>query len=98
LTWLNLSLSLPNTPVYSIVFANSANSPSGAVYVGTEIGVFYTDDGLPDWIPFSNGLPHVPVTDLLMNYNTGELKAATYWRSAYDRLATFLNNCLFSTP
>ncbi len=84
LTWLNLSLSLPNTPVYSIVFANSGNSPSGAVYVGTEIGVFYTDDGLPDWVPFSNGLPHVPVTDLNMNYTTGELKAATYGRGIWE--------------
>lgn len=45
LTWNNLSLSLPNVPAYSIVFANNTNSPSGAVYVGTEIGVFYTDDG-----------------------------------------------------
>ncbi len=84
-TWINLSLSLPNTPVYSIVFANANNSPSGAVYVGTEIGIFYTDDAIPDWIPYSNGLPHVPITDLSVNYVTSELKAATYgrgiWRS-----------------
>lgn len=83
-TWSNLSLSLPNTPVYSIVFANNANSPSGAVYVGTEIGVFYTDDGIPDWVPFSNGLPHVPVTDMSMNYFTGELKCATYGRGIWE--------------
>ncbi len=83
LTWSNLSLSLPNTPVYSIVFANNTNSPSGAVYVGTEIGVFYTDDNIPDWVPFSNGLPHVPVTDLIVNYFLGELKAATYGRGIW---------------
>ncbi len=83
-TWSNLSLSLPNIPVYSIAFANTTNSPSGAVYVGTEIGVFYTDDSLPDWIPFSNALPHVPVTDLEMNYVAGQIKAATYGRGIWQ--------------
>jgi hypothetical protein len=84
-TWANLSLSLPNVPLHSIAFANNINSPSGAIYVGTEIGVYYTDDGMPDWEPFYNGLPRVPVTDLFVNYNTGDITAATFgrglWRS-----------------
>lgn len=90
-TWSNLSLSLPNTPVYSIVFANNNNSPNGAVYVGTEIGVFYTNDFLPDWVPFSNGLPHVPVTDLQMNYVNSTLKAATYGRGIWQ--SDLFQNC-----
>ncbi|HLF65228.1 MAG TPA: hypothetical protein VI603_15795 [Saprospiraceae bacterium] len=84
LNWNNMSLSLPNTPIYSLVFANNTNNPSGAVYVGTEIGVFYKHDGLPDWVPFSNGLPHVPVTDLQMNYITSELKCSTYGRGIWE--------------
>lgn len=83
-SWTNVSYDLPNTPMYSIVFANDNNSPSGAVYVGTEIGVFYKDDGLANWVPFVNGLPHVPVTDLSMNYVTGKLKAATYGRGIWE--------------
>lgn len=82
-SWSNMSLSLPNTPIYSIVFANKVNSPSGAVYVGSEIGVFYKDDSLPNWIPFTNGLPHIPVTDLQMNYVIGELKCSTYGRGIW---------------
>ncbi len=84
LTWSNLSLSLPNVPVYSIAFANIANSPSGAVYIGTEVGVYYTDDGLPDWVPFYNGLPHVPVTDIDVNYFLGKVKLATYGRGIWE--------------
>ncbi len=84
-TWANLSLSLPNVPVYSIVFANNNNAPSGAVYVGTEFGVFYTDDGIPDWESYYNGLPRIPVTDLYVHYATGDVTAATFgrgiWRS-----------------
>jgi hypothetical protein len=88
-TWANLSLSLPNIPVHSIAFANNTNAPGGAIYVGTESGVFYTDDGIPDWEPFYNGLPMTPVTDLFVNYNSGNVTAATYgrglWRSdAYN--------------
>ncbi len=84
LSWTNMSLSLPNAPMYSIVFANNTNNPSGAVYVGTEIGVFYKNDALPNWMPFSNGLPHVPVTDLQMNYVTRELKCSTYGRGIWE--------------
>lgn len=83
-TWSNESLSLPNIPVYSITYANQNNSPGGAVYIGTEIGVFYKDNNVPDWVPFFNALPHVPVTDLSMNYSTGELKAATYGRGIWE--------------
>jgi photosystem II stability/assembly factor-like uncharacterized protein len=83
-TWTNMTLSLPNTPVYSIVFANKNNNPGGAVYIGTEIGVFYKDNNLPNWVPFSNNLPHVPVTDLQMNYVNNTLKAATYGRGIWQ--------------
>jgi hypothetical protein len=85
-TWANLSLSLPNIPIYSIAFANNTNAPGGAVYAGTELGVYYTDDGIPDWEPYYNGLPMVPVVDLFVNYSSGDITAATFgrgiWRSA----------------
>jgi hypothetical protein len=84
ISWTNMTLSLPNMPVYSIVFANKNNSPGGAVYIGTEIGVFYKDNNLPNWVPFSNNLPHVLVTDLQMNYANNTLKAATYGRGIWQ--------------
>lgn len=88
-SWVNFSLSLPNIPVYSIAFATNINNPSGAVYIGTELGVFYKNDNMSDWEPFYNGLPMVPVTDLQVNYSGNIIYAATYgrgiwWSSLYS--------------
>ncbi|MFZ4057572.1 MAG: 3-coathanger stack domain-containing protein, partial [Ferruginibacter sp.] len=83
-SWFNISASLPNVPVYSVVFGNAVSSPSGAIYVGTEIGVFYKDDNLSGWLPYSNLLPRVPVVDLDINYTSGVLRAATYGRGLWE--------------
>lgn len=89
--WVNFSFSLPNIPVYSIVFGNNAGNPSGVVYIGTELGVFYTEDNIPDWDPFYNGLPMVPVTDLEINYGGGRLYAATFGRGIWQ--SDLYNGC-----
>ncbi len=84
-SWFNYTLNLPDIPIYSIAFATNNNNPSGAMYIGTEIGVFYKDDNQPGWEPFYNGLPRVPVTDLFVNFSTNNVTAATFgrgiWRS-----------------
>jgi hypothetical protein len=67
------------------VFQDNDGSPGGAVYVGTDIGIFYRDNNHTDWVPFRNGLPSVPVFDMEINYSSNVLTAATYgrglWRS-----------------
>ncbi len=84
-TWTNISGSLPNVPANCIVFQDNNGVPASAVYVGTDIGVFYRDANHTDWIPFRNGLPTVPVFDLEINYTSSRLTAGTYgrglWRS-----------------
>jgi hypothetical protein len=55
----------------------------GAVYIGTDIGVFYRDDVLNAWVAFRNGLPTAPVTDLRINVSTGKLRAGTYGRGIW---------------
>lgn len=56
-----------------------------AVYVGTDIGVFYRDANHSDWIPFRNGLPTTPVFDLEINLTNNRITAGTFgrglWRS-----------------
>lgn len=83
--WIEYTLNLPNIPIYSIAFTNQNNMPAGAVYIGTELGVFYKDDNQAGWEPFYNGLPRVPVTDLHVDYSSGFVIAATFgrglWRS-----------------
>ncbi len=83
-TWSNATGSLPNVPVNAIIFEDNNGSPSGAVYIGTDIGVFYRDDDLGDWIYFSNSLPRVEVTDLDIDYNGGLVRASTYGRGLWE--------------
>lgn len=82
-TWSNISGSLPNTVVNCIETDN--DGPDDAIYIGTDIGVFYRDATLSDWVPFSNWLPVVMVFDLEINESANVINAGTYgrglWRS-----------------
>lgn len=85
-TWQNISYSLPNVPVNCIVYAKNANPSLNAVYIGTDIGVFYMDNTLGDWVPYSNGLPVIEVTDLEIFSSLGLLRAGTYGRGIWQTL------------
>jgi photosystem II stability/assembly factor-like uncharacterized protein len=83
--WTNITESLPNIPVNCIVFQDTDGSPGGAVYIGTDVGVYYRNNIIGGWIPFMNGLPAVIVKDLEINYSSGVITAGTFgrglWRS-----------------
>lgn len=93
-TWTDISGSLPHIPINCIVFDDNNGSPAGAVYIGTDIGVFYRDHTLGDWVPFSNGLPVVEVTDLEIHELDGTLRAATYGRGIWE--TSLYSVCPFS--
>lgn len=78
--WTNISGSLPNLPVNCIKFQDNARN---ALYVGTDVGVWFKNDNLPDWEYFSTGLPNVVVTDLDIQYPDGTILAATYGRGLW---------------
>ena len=80
-TWINVSGTLPNLPVNTIVYENG--SPN-RVYIGTDIGVYYRDDNLSDWAFYNDGLPNVMVHELEINYTSGKLLAATYGRGIWQ--------------
>jgi photosystem II stability/assembly factor-like uncharacterized protein len=79
--WYNYSGSLPNVPVNCIVYQK--NSDEG-LYIGTDVGVFYTNASMSDWIPYQNGLPNVVVTELEISYNDNRLWAGTYGRGLWS--------------
>jgi hypothetical protein len=83
LTWENRTGTLPNIPVNAIIAQDTDGSPAEAVYIGTDIGVFYYDASLGDWIPYSNDLPLVEVTDLEINYSDNKLLAGTFGRGIW---------------
>ena len=77
--WFNLSFNLPNVPVHSLeLLAN------GDIYAGTEIGVFRLPTGSASWIPFTNKMPRVPVTELEVNNQGTHLIAATFGRGVWQ--------------
>ncbi len=80
-TWTNVSGTLPNVPVNTLVYEH--DSPDG-IYIGTDIGVFYRDNNLTDWIPYMTGLPNVMVHELEINESAGKLRAATYGRGLWE--------------
>ncbi|MBK9541588.1 MAG: T9SS type A sorting domain-containing protein [Bacteroidetes bacterium] len=77
----NITGGLPNVPANASFYEpNSANG----IYVGTDIGVFYLNDSLPDWISFSQDLPAVQVTDFALYRATNKLRISTYGRGIWE--------------
>ncbi len=91
--WNPYTGSLPNVPINCIVYDDNNGRPDDALYIGTDIGVFYRDNTLGDWIPFSNGLPVVEVTDLEISKSSGLLRAGTYGRGIWQT-SLYTSNCL----
>jgi PKD repeat protein len=81
ISWTNYSTGLPNIPHNCIVYKNNS---AGAVYVGTDVGVYYRELSMGSWIPYMNGLPNVVVDELEIYYPTGKLRAATYGRGTWQ--------------
>lgn len=80
-SWTNISGNLPNVPVNTIVYQNGSDD---GLYVGTDLGVFYTDNNLSNWQPFTTGLPSTPVMELEIFYPSSKLRAATFGRGLWE--------------
>lgn len=80
-TWTNVSGTLPNVPANCIVLDKGS---SNGVYMGNDIGVFYRDDNMSDWIPFTTGLPNTIVTEIEIHDGAKKLFAGTYGRGIWQ--------------
>ena len=80
-TWTNYSAGLPNIPANCIVYTK--NSPQ-ALYVGTDVGVYYREASMTSWMPYMTGFPNVVVSDMEIYYPTGKLRASTYARGVWE--------------
>lgn len=89
-TWVNKSANLPDVPAWSVV-VNPTNAKQ--VFVGTELGFFYTDDITltpPLWHSYQYGLPTTVVEFLTVDrgpasspFASTTLAAFTYGRGLY---------------
>lgn len=80
-SWTNISADLPNIPADCIAFDTTT---PGALFVGTDMGVYYTDSSQTGWTLYNTGLPNVIVNDLEVNYSNYKIRAATYGRGVWE--------------
>ncbi|HNQ59193.1 MAG TPA: T9SS type A sorting domain-containing protein [Bacteroidales bacterium] len=86
-SWTDISGSLPNVEYSSIAFYIRAHE---GLYVASDIGVFYKDSTLTDWIQFSNGLPvDASIREIEIAYNNqnneyDRIRAGTYGRGVWS--------------
>jgi photosystem II stability/assembly factor-like uncharacterized protein len=73
---------LSNVPVFTVE-ADTTNSLR--LYVGTEDGVYRSEDGGESWQAFRDGLPRTSVFDLQMHPKFNVLRAATHGRGVWER-------------
>jgi len=77
--WTNQTGSLPNLPVNCILIDTATQTR----YIGTDAAVFVWDSAISDWSLYNNNLPAVHVTDLNINYSTGQIWASTFGRGMW---------------
>lgn len=80
-TWANISGSLPNLPANCLAFQRGAKD---GLYLGMDVGVYYRDSTMQDWILFNAGLPNTIINDLEINYATQSIRAGTYGRGVWE--------------
>ncbi len=81
LTWIDISGNLPDIPVNSIIIDYDEDS---TLYVGTDAGVFFTQNLGIEWAVLGTGLPNSPVFDLNYHQPTKKLVAGTHGRSLFE--------------
>lgn len=80
-SWTEITGTLPNVPMTALEIQNNDNE---SLYVGTYIGVFYTNNTLSDWIPFNEGLPPVRIGELEIMEQFGKIRAGSYGRGMWE--------------
>ncbi|MBM3535887.1 MAG: hypothetical protein FJX60_22985 [Alphaproteobacteria bacterium] len=92
-TWTNVSSGLPEAPIRGI-----ARHPSNAswVYVGTEVGVYSSEDGGSIWSTTNDGPGAVSIDELFFAGSTTTLVAATHGRGMFQ--ASLSSSSTTATP
>jgi len=81
--WTNVEGNLPDFPVF---WAEFHPNNTDKVYLGTELGVFFTNDlngADTDWNPTNDGLANVPVYMLRIRASDNTMLAASYGRGLF---------------
>jgi hypothetical protein len=86
--WVDISgtaTKLPDIPVNAIVI-DSNDATHNTLYIGTDIGAFFTTDGGVNWSPLgaASSLPNAQILSLTLHNASRTLRAATHGRGVWD--------------
>jgi len=81
-TWTALDGDLPDWPV-NVVVAD-VRGPRPVLYIGTDVGVYWSTSDGQHWQRLGDGLPSTAVIDLLLDTARSRLVAATQGRGAWS--------------
>ena len=87
-TWTSIAGNLP--PEFINVIREDPDKKDW-LYVGTNLGVFFTTDGGKNWVPLSGSIPRTPVHDLVIQPTQKELVIASHARSVFTFKLELLN-------
>lgn len=95
-TWTDISNGLPSVSLLEMIYDKTTDE---GIYVGTDIGVYYKDTTLSNWIDYSEGLPAIRVSGMDIYYGdtrddsflTISTDGRGFWRSE-------LNDVVAKTP
>jgi|GEM_PF-474876 len=79
--WTNISSTLPDIPVNTLVM--DPQNPT-ALYIGTDVGVFFSPNDGGEWMPYGIGLPNTAVVFMQVHVNNRVIRAGTHGRSIWQ--------------
>lgn len=80
-TWEDIAGDLPEDQLAWTLVEDPGQD--GLLFLGTEFGLFFTNDGGGKWVRLEGGLPTIPVRDLEIQARENDLVAATFGRGFY---------------
>lgn len=80
-TWVSIASNLPEQGTVHTIEQDP--EVSGLLFVGTELGFFFSVDGGEAWTKFTAGLPTISVRDLVIQEDQNDLVVATFGRGFY---------------
>jgi len=80
-TWKKLTNNLPDNTILWRLVQDHKNK--NLLFLGTEFGVYFTNNGGDEWIKLKGGLPNISVRDIAIQKNENDLVLGTFGRGIY---------------
>jgi hypothetical protein len=80
-SWQDISSNLPEAPVNVLLVDPQYTN---RLYIGTDVGTYYTTNSGASWSSMGRGLPNVVIDDMQIHAGTRIVRAFTHGRSTWD--------------